>query len=112
MFIVMGLYWLMEIISYHANSQNVFWVTVDFINTLQGVYIFIIFICNERALKILNKRFFPKREFWRQYGGTYSSRNRSNCSKISQTSVTEDMTSNSKGRTNAAHYLNTTSDKL
>lgn len=66
MFIVMGLYWIMDVLSFHVHSQNMFWTIVDFITTLQGVFIFIIFICNKRALKILNKRFLPRKNISKQ----------------------------------------------
>lgn len=109
----MGLYWMMEVISYHSDGKNVFWVTVDCINTLQGVFIFIIFICNKRALTILKKRFFARKVFLKQYNRTFSDRQRSTCSKTSKASITEDITvtSNSLVRTNGGHELDTLSNK-
>lgn len=62
LFIVMGINWLAEIISWSTNDTNmcIIWYITDIGNTLQGVLIFLIFVCKKRVLKLLNKKLCPR----------------------------------------------------
>ena len=58
LFIVMGISWSMEIISWLLDDKPtfVFYIT-DIANTLQGLIIFIIFVWKEKIKRLLLKRF-------------------------------------------------------
>lgn len=43
-FLLMGLNWMIELISWFVNRDSVDWSTIDFINALQGVLIFGLFV--------------------------------------------------------------------
>ncbi|XP_071648680.1 G-protein coupled receptor Mth2-like isoform X1 [Temnothorax longispinosus] len=59
LFIVMGINWSMEIISwvFEQNSPAYIWYLTDLTNTLQGLIIFIIFVWKEKIKRLLLKRF-------------------------------------------------------
>ncbi|KAL4142489.1 hypothetical protein QTP88_004935 [Uroleucon formosanum] len=61
LFIVMGVNWLAEIISWASgsNGSELLWYVTDIGNSLQGVLIFLIFVCKKRVLNLLNKKFCP-----------------------------------------------------
>ncbi|XP_011646698.1 G-protein coupled receptor Mth2-like [Pogonomyrmex barbatus] len=61
LFIVMGISWVMEIISWSIDAEIVWsaiiWYPTDTINALQGLIIFIIFVCRKKIMRQLLKRF-------------------------------------------------------
>ncbi|XP_025602384.2 G-protein coupled receptor Mth2-like isoform X8 [Athalia rosae] len=57
LFIVMGINWSMEIISWLCQGPKSLWYITDMGNTLQGVIIFIIFVWKEKIKRLLIKRF-------------------------------------------------------
>ncbi|KAL0103546.1 hypothetical protein PUN28_017664 [Cardiocondyla obscurior] len=58
LFIVMGINWSMEIISWLFKSAPPYvWYLTDLTNTLQGLIIFIIFVWKEKIKRLLLKRF-------------------------------------------------------
>ncbi|XP_011307422.1 uncharacterized protein [Fopius arisanus] len=59
LFIVMGINWSMEIISWLLNKDTpqYVWYFTDLANTLQGVIIFIIFVWKDKIRRLLVKRF-------------------------------------------------------
>ncbi|XP_014486102.1 PREDICTED: G-protein coupled receptor Mth2-like isoform X1 [Dinoponera quadriceps] len=58
LFIVMGINWSMEIISWLFKSAPAYvWYLSDLTNTLQGVIIFIIFVWKDKIKRLLLKRF-------------------------------------------------------
>ncbi|KYM98041.1 G-protein coupled receptor Mth2 [Cyphomyrmex costatus] len=58
LFIVMGINWSMEIISWlFTSSPSYIWYLTDLTNTLQGLIIFIIFVWKEKIKRLLLKRF-------------------------------------------------------
>lgn len=61
LFIVMGVNWLAEIISWASgsNGSELVWYVTDIGNSLQGVLIFLIFVCKKRVLNLLNKKLCP-----------------------------------------------------
>lgn len=62
LFIVMGLNWTMEIISSYMtwNFWKEVWFFTDIGNALQGVLIFVIFVCRERVLLSMNQQCCPR----------------------------------------------------
>ncbi|CAG0886929.1 unnamed protein product [Cyprideis torosa] len=54
LFFVMGITWVAEVISW-AWGQNDFWYIVDYINALQGVFMFVIFVCKRKTLRYLSR---------------------------------------------------------
>lgn len=57
LFIVMGVTWSMEAISFLiSRTSNVFLLT-DTCNTIQGVLIFVLFVLKRRVLRLIKKRF-------------------------------------------------------
>ncbi|XP_033311815.1 G-protein coupled receptor Mth2-like isoform X2 [Bombus bifarius] len=58
LFIVMGINWSMEIISWLCNNSPAYiWYLTDLTNTLQGVLIFLIFVWKDKVKRLLLKRF-------------------------------------------------------
>ncbi|XP_020295639.1 G-protein coupled receptor Mth2-like isoform X2 [Pseudomyrmex gracilis] len=58
LFIVMGINWSMEIVSWLFKSAPAYvWYLTDLTNTLQGLIIFIIFVWKEKIKRLLLKRF-------------------------------------------------------
>ncbi|KAK2589177.1 hypothetical protein KPH14_001993 [Odynerus spinipes] len=58
LFIVMGINWSMEIVSWLCDgSPEYVWYITDLANTLQGLIIFIIFVCKDKIKRLLLKRF-------------------------------------------------------
>ncbi|XP_046390301.1 probable G-protein coupled receptor Mth-like 3 [Ischnura elegans] len=60
LYVVMGITWIMEILSFVIGGSKCIWVFTDMINTLQGLWIFIILICNRKVIGLLRKRFCKK----------------------------------------------------
>lgn len=60
LFIIMGITWIMELISWLINVDIVpaiVWYPTYIVNALQGVIIFIIFVCRRKIKQLLLKRF-------------------------------------------------------
>ncbi|XP_043249028.1 G-protein coupled receptor Mth2-like [Colletes gigas] len=58
LFIVMGINWSMEIVSWLCNNSPAYiWYLTDLTNTLQGVIIFLIFVWKDKIKRLLLKRF-------------------------------------------------------
>ncbi|XP_046406456.1 probable G-protein coupled receptor Mth-like 3 [Ischnura elegans] len=60
LYVVMGITWNMDILSVMVGGSECIWLFTDMINTLQGLWIFIILICNRKVLGLLRKRFCKK----------------------------------------------------
>jgi len=60
LFIVMGVNWIMEVISWVAGGPGYLWILTDLGNTLQGVLIFIIFVWKQKVRHLLARRFCQK----------------------------------------------------
>lgn len=88
LFIVMGVNWLTEIISWALGSDgsdgSFLWCMTDIGNSLQGVLIFLIFVCKKRVLKLLNKKLCPRYEFFKTSNNAST---RTTNSTISRTST-------------------------
>ncbi|XP_037721782.1 G-protein coupled receptor Mth-like [Drosophila subpulchrella] len=65
LFIVMGLTWSLEIISYLV--QNTIWakafLVADYLNWSQGIIIFVVFILRSNTLKLLKTQIFPNHQW-------------------------------------------------
>lgn len=57
LFILMGMSWATEVISFAIGGSNSRWITTDILNTLTGVFIFITFVCKSRVWRLLKKKF-------------------------------------------------------
>uniref|UniRef100_A0A336MEK8 CSON013820 protein n=1 Tax=Culicoides sonorensis TaxID=179676 RepID=A0A336MEK8_CULSO len=55
LFIVMGMSWILEVISALDSKRIIYYIT-DTFNALLGVFIFIIFVCKGRVLQLIKKR--------------------------------------------------------
>ncbi|KAL0272487.1 UNVERIFIED_CONTAM: hypothetical protein PYX00_005433 [Menopon gallinae] len=56
LFLIMGVNWIMEIISWAVAEPKWIWYITDLANTLQGVLIFSFFVLNARAKSVLSHR--------------------------------------------------------
>jgi hypothetical protein len=59
LFIVMGVNWIMEVISWAAGGPEYLWYFTDLGNILQGVLIFVIFVWKQKVRYILVRKFCP-----------------------------------------------------
>lgn len=62
LFIIMGISWIMEAITYLATDANnkdlnFFVLIIDVWNFLQGLVVFILFVMKRRVLNLIKKRF-------------------------------------------------------
>jgi len=88
LFIVMGVNWIMEVISWAAGGPEYFWFVTDLGNILQGVLIFIIFVWKQKVRHILMRKFCP--HFANRSGSQFrsSTRSRPTASHMSSYSYT------------------------
>lgn len=56
LFILTGVSWMMEIIWLLAPDSAIFLYS-DIFNSLQGIYLFILFVLNRRVLRLAKERF-------------------------------------------------------
>lgn len=56
LFTLMGLTWVMEIISFAVGGPLYYWYLTDCVNILRAVYIFYIFCCKRSVLKLIRTR--------------------------------------------------------
>lgn len=56
----MGLNWIIEVILWATEASGYFWTVIDIGNALQGLFIFIIFVCNKPVLRLLNQKLCPQ----------------------------------------------------
>ncbi|XP_075977842.1 putative G-protein coupled receptor Mth-like 3 [Anticarsia gemmatalis] len=57
LFIVMGVNWLLEVVSSLYATEHYIWKFTDAYNVLIGLIIFIIFVCKKNTLKMIRKRY-------------------------------------------------------
>ncbi|KAJ2949298.1 hypothetical protein O0L34_g6250 [Tuta absoluta] len=57
LFLVMGINWLLEVISAIYPVANGFWIITDSYNVLIGLIIFIIFVCKRKIFRLMKKRY-------------------------------------------------------
>jgi len=101
----MGVNWLAEIISWATGSDGseYVWYITDIGNSLQGVLIFLIFVCKKRVLNLLNKKLCPQFQIFktstsvstRTTNSTVSSRTSSNVKNKDSVEMSSKSISNS-----------------
>ncbi|CAH0715354.1 unnamed protein product, partial [Brenthis ino] len=57
LYIVMGVNWVLEVVSAHAAQNNNIWVYTDAYNALIGFFIFFIFVCKRKTFLLMKKRY-------------------------------------------------------
>ncbi|CAH0691999.1 unnamed protein product [Spodoptera exigua] len=57
LFTVMGINWILEVVSSFYPEANVFWQFSDAYNVLVGLIIFIIFVCKKKTWRMIKKRY-------------------------------------------------------
>ncbi|XP_046644930.1 probable G-protein coupled receptor Mth-like 3 [Daphnia pulicaria] len=57
LFILMGVSWTMEVISFAVGGSYLVWYIFDMLNIFTGVFVFIIFVCKKKVWKMLKKKF-------------------------------------------------------
>ncbi|XP_059052176.1 G-protein coupled receptor Mth2-like isoform X3 [Achroia grisella] len=57
LFVVMGISWLLEVISAIYPELDDFWIFTDGYNVLLGLIIFIIFVCKRKIFRLIKKRY-------------------------------------------------------
>ncbi|KAG8329488.1 hypothetical protein J6590_084766 [Homalodisca vitripennis] len=96
LFVVMGVTWVMELVSFVVGGSRVIWLATDICNALQGLLIFVMFVCKPRILQLIRQRFSPHRTAGSVYSNTRTSMSRlsrSSSSKSSQQySINPDIT--------------------
>jgi hypothetical protein len=85
----MGINWMAEILSWafedKDSSFNILWIITDFGNALQGVLIFVIFVCRKRVLRLLSEKLCPRMKLFKK--STTSSTKTRYSSTISKTTT-------------------------
>ncbi|KAL4716679.1 hypothetical protein ACJJTC_004798 [Scirpophaga incertulas] len=61
LFAVMGINWILEVISAVYPQANVVWRVTDAYNVLIGVTIFVIFVCKRKIFRLMKKRYMQMR---------------------------------------------------
>lgn len=56
LFVVAGVIWILEVISFLIAPTSNFFLVIDICNSLQGVFIFILFILRPRVLRLIRYR--------------------------------------------------------
>ncbi|KAL1132465.1 hypothetical protein AAG570_010420 [Ranatra chinensis] len=64
LFVVMGINWVMELVSWVVKGPQQIWYLTDITNTLQGVFIFVIFVCKRRIFRLINQKLCPGKKLW------------------------------------------------
>lgn len=77
LFIVMGVNWMTEIVSWFLEGPQYLWYLPDIGNGLQGVLIFIIFVCKRRVFRLLHQKLCPGVSLGRDNSKSKSSRSTS-----------------------------------
>lgn len=57
LFIVAGIAWIMEIVWFVVPFNSTIYFLADLFNSLQGVFIFVLFVLKPRVLRLIKKRF-------------------------------------------------------
>lgn len=57
LFLLMGVTWTFEIVSWSIYQSNVIWYATDFINVLRGLCIFVLFCMKKKIIYLLKTKF-------------------------------------------------------
>ena len=63
LFILMGLTWMMEVISFTVGGPDYFWIPTDILNILMAVFVFVIFVCRSSVWSLLIKKYHRLQRF-------------------------------------------------
>ena len=55
--ILMGVFWIMELVSFAVDNSYNAWYIFDAFNILTGVFVFFLFVCKPKVWNLLKKRF-------------------------------------------------------
>ncbi|XP_063536614.1 G-protein coupled receptor Mth2-like [Cydia strobilella] len=95
--LVMGLNWILEVVSAFIEKDSVWWYAPDIFNALTGLFIFIIFICKRSIIIQLSKRFGIEHDLIRKWQPVDSTN-------------TDSTRSNSRNRTSRRKILDSETD--
>lgn len=91
----MGINWVMELVSFAVGGPKYIWFLTDIGNTLQGLLIFLIFVCKRRILRMLNQKLCPQ---WKLVGpATTSARSKVSDSRTSSLTLSKTPSNNPEG---------------
>ncbi|XP_059482444.1 G-protein coupled receptor Mth2-like [Neocloeon triangulifer] len=93
LFIVMGLSWIMEVISFLVKGPTYMWLLTDVCNTLQGLAIFLIFVWKPKVRRLLRERLCPGRGM-EQQNTLVSAGGANHLRKISSNTKVEELSQN------------------
>lgn len=57
LFVLMGMSWMTEVISFAVGGSPYLWIPTDILNILTGVFIFVIFVCNANVWSLLKRKY-------------------------------------------------------
>ena len=57
LFVLMGVSWTMDIVSFFVGGSAYNWMATDILNILTGFLIFVMFVCNPKVWKLLKAKF-------------------------------------------------------
>nr|CAD7429779.1 unnamed protein product [Timema monikensis] len=55
LFLVMGVTWIFEVLSFAIENGSWYWIVTDILNSLQGVIIFFLVVCRKRVLRAVTR---------------------------------------------------------
>lgn len=58
LFMVMGVNWSVELISFVVGGSNWYWIIVDISNMGLGIFVFLIFVWKKKVRNLVQKRYF------------------------------------------------------
>lgn len=56
LFTLMGVSWIMEILSFAVGGLAYIWIPTDILNILTGIFTFVILVCNRNARQLIVKK--------------------------------------------------------
>lgn len=56
LFVIMGVNWTVEVISFAVGGSNWYWIVVDLSNIALGIYIFFIFVWKNKVRTLVAKK--------------------------------------------------------
>ncbi|CAG4975999.1 unnamed protein product, partial [Parnassius apollo] len=83
LFVVMGVNWTVEIISFSVGGSNWYWILIDVSNIVLGLFIFLIFVWKRKVRNLVAKK-------WRSVRGVHASNGAAQWVTRSSSAPTED----------------------
>lgn len=72
LFMVMGIFWILEVISFLVAHNSLLFIVSDVWNCLQGVFIFVLFVMKRRVNRLIKERLVKL--YWNKSSGFISSK--------------------------------------